>query len=73
MLFTYYAQDIKQVDIFRACHGLLVWVGPGRADLKIVTGRAGRAETVEKLMGRAGLGREKIENVMGWARPQPIL
>ena len=32
--------------------------GPGRADLRIVTGRAGRAETFENGMGRAGPGRD---------------
>ena len=40
--------------ITRACHWPFVWAGPGRADLKIVTGGAGpgRIEAFENVMGR---------------------
>ena len=54
---------IRNYSLQGLSYGPFVWALPGRADLKIVTGRAGsgRAETFEKLMGRAGPVRENLK------------
>ena len=41
IIFASFVPGFNLVQIGRVCHGPFVWAGPGRADLKMVTGRAG--------------------------------